>query len=72
MQAEKIMTSDDYYIPDYLQFDNVVYKKNIKTVLLFPETAELSFLWYAQAKIELGVWYEKLSFNFLKNVSILA
>ena len=34
--------SDDYFIPDYLKFDNVTYKSNIKTVQLFPESAELA------------------------------
>lgn len=36
-------STDDYFVPDYLQFDNITYKKNIKTVLLSPESAELSF-----------------------------
>ena len=34
---------DDYFRPDYLQFDNVIYKNNIKTVLLSPVGNELGF-----------------------------
>ncbi len=32
---------DDYFIPDYLQFDNITYKESIKTVQLAPVNAEL-------------------------------
>jgi hypothetical protein len=35
--------SDDYFIPDYLKFDDIIYKKNIKTALIHPEGAPLTF-----------------------------
>ena len=34
---------DDYYQPDYIKFDNVVYRPNIKTVQLAPENASFAF-----------------------------
>ncbi len=35
--------SEDYFIPDYLKFENATYKSNIKTVTLAPDNAPLSF-----------------------------
>lgn len=35
--------SEDYFTPDYLRFENITYKENIKTVQLAPQGAELAF-----------------------------
>lgn len=36
-------STEDYFTPDYLRFENIIYKENIKTVQLAPSGAELAF-----------------------------